>query len=80
MEGTVEEQQNSSLAGLITVPRDTGDYNRPLDLLAQSLGERFSVMLVRRTDQVFRSGQKGRGPRWGGGVLLAWHRKHVRDG
>lgn len=80
LEGTVEEQQNSSLAGLITVPRDTGDYNRPLDLLAQSLGERFSVMLVRRTDQVFRSGQKGRGPRWGGGVLLAWHRKHVRDG
>lgn len=37
--GTIEEQQGRSLAGLTTTARDTGDYDQPLNLLAQSLRE-----------------------------------------
>jgi undecaprenyl-diphosphatase len=70
--GTIEEQQGRSLAGLITMARDTGDYDQPLNLLAQSLRERFSIMQVRRTDQEPRSGQERQWSRWRGGVLLAW--------
>lgn len=70
--GTIEEQQGRSLAGLITMARDTGDYDQPLNLLAQSLCERFSIMQVRRTDQEPRSDQERQWSRWRGGVLLAW--------
>ena len=70
--GTIEEQQGRSLAGLITTARDTGDYDHPLNLLAQSLRERFSLMQVRRTDQELRSDQEHQWSRWRGGVLLAW--------
>ena len=69
--GTIEEQRGRSLAGLITMARDTGDYDQPLNLLAQSLRERFSVMRVRRTDQALRSDQEHRS-QWRGGMLLAW--------
>jgi hypothetical protein len=57
---------------LITMARDTGDHDQPLNLLAQSLRERFSVMRVRRTDQELRSDQEHQWSRWRGGVLLAW--------
>ncbi len=70
--GTIEEQQGRSLAGLITTARDTGDYDQPLNLLAQSLRERFSIMQVRRTDQELRSDQERQWAQWRGGVLLAW--------
>lgn len=70
--GTIEEQQGRSLAGLITTARDIGDYDQPLNLLAQSLRERFSVMQVRRTDQELRSDQEHQWARWRGGMLLAW--------
>ena len=70
-EGTIAKQQGRSLAGLITTARDTGDYERPLDLLAQTLCERFSVMHVLRTDQELRSEQEHQWSRWRGGVLLA---------
>ncbi|MDY6823259.1 MAG: VTT domain-containing protein [Thermodesulfobacteriota bacterium] len=70
--GTIGEQQGRSLAGLITMARDTGDYDQPLNLLAQSLRERFSVMRVRRTGQEPRGDQERQWSRWRGGVLLAW--------
>jgi undecaprenyl-diphosphatase len=70
--GTIEKQQGRSLAGLITMASDTGDHDQPLNLLAQSLRERFSVMRVRRTDQELRSDQEHQWSRWRGGVLLAW--------
>ena len=70
--GTIEKQQGRILAGLITIARDTGDYDQPLNLLAQSLRERFSVMRVRRTGQEPRSDQEHQWSRWRGGVLLAW--------
>lgn len=70
--GTIEEQQGRSLAGLITMARDTGGYDQPLDLLAQTLGGRFSVMHVCRTDQELRSDQNHQWTRWRGGVLLVW--------
>jgi undecaprenyl-diphosphatase len=70
--GTIEEQHGRSLAGLITTARDTGDYDQPLNLLAQSLRERFSVMQVRRTDQELRSDQEHQWAQWRGGMLLAW--------
>jgi undecaprenyl-diphosphatase len=70
--GTIEEQQGRSLAGLITLARDTSDYDQPLNLLAQTLGERFSVMHVCRTNQEPQSDRKHQCSRWRGGVLLAW--------
>lgn len=70
--GTIEEQQDRSLAGLITLARDTGDNDQPLDLLAQSLRKRFSVMRIRRTEQEPRGDQERQWSRWRGEVLLAW--------
>jgi undecaprenyl-diphosphatase len=70
--GTIEEQQGRSLAGLITMARDTGEYDQPLELLAQSLRQRFSIMQVRRTDQELRSDQEHQWAQWRGGMLLAW--------
>jgi len=70
--GTIEIQQNSSLADLITIARDTGNYDQPLDMLAQILGEGFSVMHVCRTSQELRNEQNHQWSHWGGKVLLVW--------
>ncbi len=70
--GTIEKQQGRSLAGLITTAIDTGDYERPLGILAQTFRERFSVLWVRRTDQELRSDREHQWSRWRGEVLLAW--------
>lgn len=70
--GTIEEQQGRSLEGLINMTRDTSDHDQHLNMLAQSLRERFSVMWVRKTDQEPRSDQERKWSRWRGGVLLAW--------
>lgn len=70
--GTLEEQHVCSLAGLITMARDTGNYIRPMDLLVQTLRQRFAVKWVRRTDQELRSDHEHPWSRWRGEVLLAW--------
>ena len=70
--GTIEKQQGRSLAGLIIIARDTGDYERPLDLLAQTFRERFAIMRVRRTDQELLNDPEHQWSQWRGGVLLAW--------
>ena len=70
--GTIEEQRRRSLAGLITMARDSGEYDRPLNEMEQALGDRFDVRRVRRTDhevQVYREHCRSH---WRGGVLLAW--------
>ncbi len=70
--GTIEEQRRRSLAGLITMARDTGEYERPLNLLEQTLGEEFAVRLVRRTDHKARIDHEPQWSRWRGEVLLVW--------
>lgn len=70
--GTIEEQRRRSLAGLITMARDTGEYEHPLNLLEQSLGEEFAVRLVRRTDRKTRINHESQWSRWRGVVLLVW--------
>ncbi|GLI32772.1 MAG: VTT domain-containing protein [Syntrophales bacterium] len=69
--GTIEEQQGRSLAGLITMAKDTGNYERPLHLLEQTLGGTFKVRLVHRADRETRTVHEHQGTQWSGGVLLA---------
>jgi len=64
--GTIEEQQDQGLVGLITMARDTGEYERPLNLLEQTLGEGFAIRRVRWTNR------ETQWPRWHGEVLLIW--------
>ncbi|WP_020587024.1 bifunctional DedA family/phosphatase PAP2 family protein [Desulfobacter curvatus] len=71
MAGTIEEQQGRSLAGLVLTAKETGDYDRPLALLAKTLAEKVSVMQVRREDKILQSRLENQ-QRWRGGVLLAW--------
>jgi undecaprenyl-diphosphatase len=66
--GTIEAQRRWSLAGLLTMARDTGEYERSLDVLRQALGDGFTTRLVRRSDYEAGVGRM----RWGGGVLLVW--------
>jgi len=68
---TVEEQQGRSLAGLITMAKDTGNYERPLYLLEQTLADTFTVRLVHRADRETRTVHEHQWPQWSGGVLLA---------
>jgi len=69
--GTIEEQQGRSMAGLITMAKDTGNYERPLHLLEQTLGGTFKVRLVHRADRETRTVHEHQGTQWRGGVLLA---------
>ncbi|MBW2121196.1 MAG: hypothetical protein JRH07_05045, partial [Deltaproteobacteria bacterium] len=48
--GTVEIQSADRIAGLITLPRNTGDYARPLQILSKTLNGRFLVREVFRGD------------------------------
>jgi undecaprenyl-diphosphatase len=68
--GTIEEQQGRSMAGLITMAKDTGNYERPLHLLEQTLGGTFKVRLVHRADRETRTVHEHQGTQWRGGVLL----------
>jgi len=70
--GTIEEQQGRNLAGLITMAKNTGNYERPLHLLEQTLGDTFTVRLVHRADRETRTVHEHQWPQWRGGVLLAW--------
>jgi len=70
--GTIEEQRPRSLVSLITLARDTGNYEHPLDLLEQTLRERFAVREMRRTDLEAQVDHEHQGSQWRGRVLLAW--------
>ncbi len=69
--GTVEEQDRHQLAGLVITARDTGEYERPLNVLEQVLGGRFAVGMVQRTDPENRADRAHRRLRWRGKVLLS---------
>jgi len=69
--GTVEEQGHRQLAGLITAARDTGDYERPLKVLEETLSRRFAVRCVHRKDPENRVDRKHHRLPWQGNVLLA---------
>ena len=69
--GTVEEQRRRSLAGLIIVAKDTGEYDRPLNLIENTLGAKFAVRRERRTDRDPRIDPTRQGLPWQGQVLLS---------
>jgi membrane protein DedA with SNARE-associated domain/membrane-associated phospholipid phosphatase len=70
--GTVEQQRRFSLAGLITMARDSGAYDRALNLMEKTLGSMFDVRQVRRTEQEMRVEHESYPLYWQGGVLLVW--------
>jgi undecaprenyl-diphosphatase len=70
--GTIEVQSKRHLPGLITLARDTGEYNRPLESVAQVLGERFAVKSVVRTGDSARADPDHLRVDWQGKVLLVW--------
>jgi membrane protein DedA with SNARE-associated domain/membrane-associated phospholipid phosphatase len=67
--GTIEEQHRRGLAALITMARDTGAYDRPMNLLAETLAGGFPLKRVRRTNHDFPVGDRRQ---WRGEVLLIW--------
>lgn len=70
--GTIDEQQGRVLVGLITMARDTGEYDRSLNLVEQTLSEQFAVRRVHQTDRDIPIDHKRQWPRWQGEVLLIW--------
>jgi hypothetical protein len=68
--GTIEEQRSRTLAGLISMARNTGEYERPLKALKLTIDDRFAVASVSRAGrevQVHTEHFRG----WQGEVLLA---------
>ena len=75
--GTVEQQQRKSIAGLITMAKDCGAYDRSLNELEQTLGDGFNEKLVGRTGPEIEMQVEGEQQRlgWHGKVLLVWSKK-----
>jgi undecaprenyl-diphosphatase len=69
--GTLEVQKNRRIAGLITAPEDTGEYDRPRELLQQELKERFTVKSVLRPSAQVEVERSHFRLQWKGRVLLA---------
>jgi membrane protein DedA with SNARE-associated domain/membrane-associated phospholipid phosphatase len=72
--GTIEVQTKRHLAGLITLTRDTGEYDRPLEALKPMLHERFAMKSVSRTNDKLQVDHENRRLHWGGRVLLVRER------
>ena len=70
--GTIEEQLGRSLAGLITIARDAGEYERPLAMMEQLLADRFAVKAVSRIDYENQPDSEHQWLHWRGGTLLVW--------
>ncbi len=68
--GTIDIQKTFRLAGLITMERETGGYDRPLDAFKSMLDDRFSVKSVRRTDDEIQVDREHGPLHWQGRVLL----------
>jgi hypothetical protein len=62
------------MAGLITLARDTGEYDRPLDALKQMLHERFAMKSVSRTGDEIQVNREHGWMHWKDNVLLLWER------
>lgn len=72
--GTIAQQQRRNLADLITMARDTGEYDRSLDTLEQILGNGFEIKRVYRTDHETQAEHEQHRLRWRGEVLLVWEK------
>ena len=70
--GTIEEQQSRGLAGLITMARDNGDYERPPAMMEHLLADRFAMKAVRRADYENQPDNEHQWLYWRGGTLLVW--------
>jgi membrane protein DedA with SNARE-associated domain/membrane-associated phospholipid phosphatase len=70
--GTIEEQGCYELANLITMARDTGEYEPPVQIMEHTLADRFTVRRVRRTDHETRIDHEHRWLHWQGSVLTVW--------
>ena len=70
--GTIEVQNKRSVAGLIFLARDTGEYDRSLAAFEQDLRDRFSVKLVDRENSDFQISRDHLKGDWPGRVLLVW--------
>lgn len=70
--GTVEEQEGRVLADLITVARDAGGHDGPLNRLEKAAREELAVRRVHRTSRETRIDHQRPWARWQGEVLLVW--------
>jgi membrane protein DedA with SNARE-associated domain len=75
--GTIEKQQKRHLTGLITLARDTGDYDRSLDELKDVLHDRFAMKLNRRTSNEVQVSHEDRRLHWSGSILLVWEKSRA---
>ena len=72
--GTIEEQQTRYLTGLITLARDTGNYDHSLDKLKNDLFNRYAMKRISRTGNDVRANPENRRLHWSGNVLLVWEK------
>ncbi|MFQ5842069.1 MAG: VTT domain-containing protein [Thermodesulfobacteriota bacterium] len=72
--GTIETQVAHRIADFITVPRDKGDYMRPLEILSQTLKGRFRLREAIREGEELGSGDEPHGLVWNGRVVLIMSR------
>ncbi len=75
--GTLEIQKDRHIAGLITAARDSGEYERPRQMLARVLRKRFGVESVRRSPARIAAESGHSRLQWKGGVLLGWDAAEV---
>ena len=73
--GTVEQERPRSIAGLITMPSDSGEYDRCLNTMEQTLNGAFGVKRIQRTEHELQVEHEPSRLRWHGGVLLVWEKK-----
>jgi undecaprenyl-diphosphatase len=73
--GTIEVQKPGYVAGLITLARDSGEYELPLDTFKQMLNARFFMKSVYQAGDKIRGNDEYRQFHWQGNLLLvAAHR------
>ncbi len=68
--GTTEAQLGYTIADLITVAKDKGDYVRPLEILSETLGRKFRLHEAFRNGKELHGGDELHGLVWDGRVLL----------
>ena len=72
--GTVEQEQRRSLAGLITMVSNSGEYNRSLHIMEAALAPGFGVRRVLRRAHEMAARHEEQRLQWTGDVLLVWEK------